>query len=82
MLGVPAITSTPDSTARASHAGLPYSVSQTAVAMPSGAAIAIAPATISSVPRSGSRKPPDFDWSTRPPGGSNSRSGRRYCTPL
>ena len=39
MLGVPAITSTPDSTARASHAGLPYSVSQTAVATPSGAAI-------------------------------------------
>ena len=43
MLGVPAITSTPDSIARASHVGLPYSVSQTAVATPSGAAIASAP---------------------------------------
>ena len=40
MLGVPATTSTPDSTARASHGGRPYSVSQTAVATPSGAAIA------------------------------------------
>ena len=39
MLGVPATISTPDSTARASQAGRPYSVSQTAIATPTGAAI-------------------------------------------
>ena len=82
MLGVPAITSMPDSTIRASQVGLPYSVSQTAVAMPSGAAITIAPTTISSVPRIGSRKPPDFAWSTAASGRLKSSSGRRNCSPL
>ncbi len=41
MSGVPATTSIPDSTARASGAGLPYSTSQTADATASGTAIAI-----------------------------------------
>ena len=36
MLGVPATISTPDSTARASPAGRPYSVSQTAIPTPIG----------------------------------------------
>ena len=58
--GVPAIISTADSTTRASATGRPYSVSQTAIATPSGSAIAMPSAATSSVPISGSRKPPVF----------------------
>ena len=39
MLGTPAITSTPDSTSRASHTGRPYSDSQMAMPRPIGPAI-------------------------------------------
>ena len=56
--GVPATISTADSVSRASANGRPYSLSHTAVATPSGSAIAIAIAATSSVPSSGSRKPP------------------------
>ena len=81
MLGVPATTSTPDSTDRASHPGRPYSVSQIAVATPSGAAI-IVPSTVRrNVPMTGSRKPPLRDCSRSASGLSNSSSGRRYWMP-
>ena len=56
----PATTSMPDSTARASHAGRPYSTIHTAVATAIGVAITM-PMTVSrTVPRIGSRKPPDL----------------------
>ena len=55
IVGVPATISTPDSTARASPAGRPYSLSQTAVATPIGRAIAVPIAVSISVPRIGSR---------------------------
>ena len=41
MVGVPATISTPDSTARASQDGRPYSLSQTAIATPIGVAISV-----------------------------------------
>ncbi len=50
MLGTPAIISTADSTARASHEGRRYSDSQAAIATPIGAAIRIPIAVTISVP--------------------------------
>ena len=65
MSGVPATISMPDSTARASHDGRPYSTIHIAAATASGVAIAI-PITVSrTVPSIGSRKPPDDFWSGR-----------------
>ena len=56
--GVPAIISTVDSTIRARAKGRPNSLSQTAIAMPSGSAIAMPIAATMNVPISGSRNPP------------------------
>ena len=58
IVGVPATISTPDSTARASAAGRPYSLSQTAVATPIGNAISVPSAVSIRVPMIGSLKPP------------------------
>ena len=55
IVGVPATISTPDSTARASQAGRPYSLSQTAVATPIGNAISVPIAVRMKVPYIGSR---------------------------
>ena len=60
-VGTPAIISTADSTARASHVGRPYSDSHTASATPRGPASAIPTAATISVPSIGSRKPPLLD---------------------
>ena len=82
MSGVPATISMPDSTARASHEGRPYSTIQIAVATASGVAIAI-PMTVSrTVPRIGSRKPPEDFWSAEGCGREVTRWKFRYCTPL
>ena len=75
MLGVPATTSTPDSTARASPKGRPYSVSQTAVATPSGAASAVPRIVSMNVPISGSRNPPVLLWSRSASGWLNEQLG-------
>ncbi len=75
-LGAPAIISMPDSTARASAAGRPYSPSHTATATPSGAAIRMPSAPSSSVPRIGSRNPPEVACVAPTPGEVNSRLGR------
>ena len=74
MLGVPATISTPDSTARASQEGRPYSVSQTAIPTPTGAAIAVPITVRTSVPSIGSRKPPLLLWSRPTSGWLKSRS--------
>ena len=55
IVGVPAMISTQDSTARASHDGLPYSLSQTAVPTPIGSATSVPIVVNSNVPRIGSR---------------------------
>ncbi len=60
MLGVPAMISIADSTARASPEGRPYSVSQTAIVTPIGTAISDRHDQQERVPISGSRKPPLF----------------------
>ncbi len=81
MLGVPATISTPDSTARASEDGRPYSVSQTAIPTPTGAAIAVAITVSARVPSSGSRKPPLLLWSRPAWGWLKIRSRLRYWRP-
>ena len=60
--GVPAIISTVDSTIRARPKGRPNSLSQTAIATPTGSAIAIPITATMKVPTSGSRKPPVSAW--------------------
>ena len=81
MLGVPATISIPDSTARASPLGRPYSVSQTAIPTPTGAAIAVPRTATTKVPRTGSRKPPLSPWPS-PAWGCPSRSeSLRYWMP-
>ena len=74
-LGAPAIISMPDSTARASPAGRPYSPSHTATATPSGPAIRMPSAASSSVPRSGPETHPSC-LRAPTPGEVNSRLGR------
>ena len=56
--GVPASISIVDSTTRASAAGRPNSLSQTAIAIPTGTAIAIDMIAITTVSSSGSKNPP------------------------
>ena len=77
MLGTPAIISIADSSARASQDGRPYSDSQVASAMPSGAAMPMPIAVTISVPMIGSRKPPDWLWLSDGAGCSTNRRGRR-----
>ncbi len=81
-LGVPAITSTADSTARASGAGRPYSTSQSATQTPIGTAIAIPIVVSISVPWIGSRKPPVWLWSTSELGWVHSIAGLSCVIPL
>ena len=56
--GMPAIISIVDSATRASATGRPYSLSQTAIATPTGSAIAMPIAATIRVPISASEKPP------------------------
>ena len=79
--GTPAIISIVDSAARASAAGRPNSVSQTATATPAGSAIAIAIAATMTVPISGSSTPPVVFWLKPTFGGVVSRSRLTYRTP-
>ena len=60
--GMPAIASIVDSVIRASAAGRPYSTSQTAIATPTGRAIAIPIAATIRVPKRASEKPPVSVW--------------------
>ena len=70
-----------DSATRASAAGRPNSLSQTAIAMPTGSAIAIAITATIRVPSSGSRKPP-VSFSLKPGAGLvTNRLGRTYLIP-
>ncbi len=66
--GVPAIISIADSATRASAEGRPYSLSHTAIAIPTGMAMPMASAVTTSVPSSGSRNPPLVAAVTRGPG--------------
>jgi hypothetical protein len=79
--GVPAIISTVDSTMRASAKGRPNSLSQTAIATPSGRAIAIPIRPTRRVPTRGSRKPPVSDSLKPVFGALVSSSGRTYLIP-
>ncbi len=76
MSGVPATTSMLDSTTRASQLGRPYSDSHTALASASGSANAMPISVNSSVPSSGSRKPPDPAWVVLGSGRLKIRLGR------
>jgi phosphate/sulfate permease len=71
----------PDSTRRASQAGRPYSTSHTAVPTAIGVAIAMPMTVRRTVPRIGSRKPPDFDWSVSTLGWVTSSVASRYFRP-
>ena len=82
MSGVPAMISIPESISRANQVGRPNSTIHVAAAIAIGVAIKIPISVIRIVPRSGSRKPPLFDWSGSTVGWLKIRSGRRYCTPL
>ena len=82
MLGAPPTISIADSTARASPAGRPYSTSHTAIATPSGPAIAVPIAVTSSVPSIGSRKPPVALCLTSAVGDSNEQRRVKVGEPL
>ncbi len=81
MSGVPATISMLDSTTRASQLGRPYSAIHTALATASGSARTMPMTVSSSVPSSGSRKPPEPAWLELTCGRLNSRPGRRYWIP-
>ena len=81
MSGVPATISIADSTTRVSQRGRPYSTSHSAEQIASGAAIAIPIAASSSVPSSGSRKPPVWFCARPAAGRLKISAGLRYWMP-